>query len=185
MAAPLDASTHGFPLSEYGPGEDEARERTLRFLAEGLGYATIQGTRPQTLTYGMNDSPAGLCSWFLEKRRDWSDSQGNVERVFTRDELLTGMTLYWITESFGTAARLYYEGSHNPWQKSHERTPVVEAPTALAIQPRDVLQLSRSWTERYYNLKRWTVFPAGGHFAHMEQPQLLVEDIRAFFRTLR
>jgi pimeloyl-ACP methyl ester carboxylesterase len=172
-------------MSEYGPDEEEAKQRTLRFMADGMGYAAIQSTRPQTLCYGMNDSPAGLCAWLLEKRRDWSDSQGNVENVFTKDELLTVMTLYWVTQSFGTAARFYWEYAHSVWQPSHNRTPVVEAPTAVAIQPRDVLQLPRSWSERYYNIKRWNVFPAGGHFAHMEQPQRLVEDIRAFFRKLR
>ena len=95
------------------------------------------------------------------------------------------MTLYWVTQSYGTSARYYYEAAHNLWQPSHARTPVVEAPTGVAVFLKEVLLLPRRWAERYYNLKRWTVMPAGGHFASMEEPQRLVEDIRAFFRPLR
>ena len=95
------------------------------------------------------------------------------------------MTLYWVTQSFGTSARYYYEAVHNIWQPSHNRTPVVEAPTGSAIFPKEAVLMPRRWAERYYNLKRWTVMPRGGHFAAMEEPELLVEDIRAFFRPLR
>ncbi|HEX8702133.1 MAG TPA: alpha/beta hydrolase, partial [Myxococcaceae bacterium] len=186
MLFPLAFATQGFPTpSEYTPEEQAGLQRFQRFLQEGSGYSNIQMTRPQTLSYAMHDSPAGLCAWLLEKRRDWSDSGGDVEKVFTRDELLTTMTLYWATQSFGTAARYYYEAVHNPWQPSHPRTPMVEAPTAVASLPQEIIHLPRSWAERNYNLQRWTSFPAGGHFAPMEQPERLVEDIRAFFRTLR
>ncbi len=186
LMAPLDIGTKGpVPPSEYGPDEQEKLQRTLRFFQEGSGYSNLQSTRPQTLTYGLNDSPAGLCSWILEKRRAWSDCDGDVEKVFTKDELLTTMTLYWATQSFGTSARYYYESSHHPWQPSHDRTPVVEAPTAIASLPKEVFHMPRLWAEKYYNLQRWTDFPAGGHFSPMEQPERLVEDLRAFFRPLR
>jgi pimeloyl-ACP methyl ester carboxylesterase len=93
--------------------------------------------------------------------------------------------LYWVTESLGSSVRYYYEASHHPWQPSHPRRPVVEAPTGVAVFPREVVLLPRRWAKRYYNLSRWTVMPAGGHFAPMEEPERLVEDVRAFFRPLR
>ncbi|HLL53906.1 MAG TPA: epoxide hydrolase [Myxococcaceae bacterium] len=186
LMVPLDFLTNGLPPpTAYGEDEQESLARTLRFFTEGSAYVNIQSTRPQTLAYAMNDSPAGMCAWFLEKRRAWSDCGGNVEKVFSKDDLLTAMTLYWVTESFGSAARYYYESVHHPWAPSHARTPVVEAPTAVAVFPKEVFQMPRKWAEGYYNLKRWTTFPAGGHFAPMEQPEHLVDDIRAFFRTLR
>jgi pimeloyl-ACP methyl ester carboxylesterase len=171
--------------SEYGRGEEEWLARTQQFLARETGYSTMQLTKPQTIAHALNDSPAGLCSWIVEKYRSWSDCGGDVEKRFTKDELLTTMTLYWVTQSFGTSARYYYEAVHNIWQPSHNRTPVVEAPTGAAIFPKEAVLMPRRWAERYYNLKRWTVMPRGGHFAAMEEPELLVEDIRAFFRPLR
>ncbi|WNG38418.1 epoxide hydrolase [Archangium violaceum] len=183
---PLNACTDGHPLpSEYGPDEQEALQRTQHFMREGTGYVGIQNTRPQTLAYGMHDSPVGMCAWLLDKRKTWSDCNGDVEKVFTKDELLTVMTLYWATESFGTAARFYYANAHQRWQPSHSRTPVVEAPTGVVIMPKDVVQMPRRWVEQYYNVQRWTNAPSGGHFASVEKPNLLLEDIRAFFRPLR
>ena len=95
------------------------------------------------------------------------------------------MTLYWATQSYGTSARYYYEAIHDPWQPSHNRQPVIEAPTAAAVFRKEIILMPRRWAEGYYNLKRWTVFDSGGHFAPMEEPAKLVEDIRAFFRPLR
>jgi pimeloyl-ACP methyl ester carboxylesterase len=171
--------------SEYSTEEGGWREQTQRFRKEESGYFALQSTKPQTLAYGLNDSPVGLCAWIVEKRRAWSDCGGEIERRFTKDELLTTVMLYWVTESFGSSVRYYYEARHHPWQPSHPRTPVVEAPTGVAVFPREVILLPRRWAERYYNLVRWTVMPAGGHFAPMEEPERLVEDIRAFFRPLR
>ena len=133
----------------------------------------------------MNDSPVGLAAWLVEKRRTWSDCQGDVESRFSKDDLLNTVMLYWLTNSFGTSARYYYEAAHNIWQPSHDRSPVVEAPTGCAVFLQEVALMPRSWAERYYNLQRWTVMPSGGHFAAMEEPDRLVEDIRAFFRPLR
>jgi len=160
-------------------------ERNRNFISNESGYMQLQSTKPQTVAYALNDSPAGLCAWILEKRRTWSDCGGEVERRFTKDDLCTTMTLYWATESFGTSARYYYEARHNLWTPSHNRRPVVEAPTGAAVFLKEVMLMPRKWAERYYNLKRWTVLPSGGHFAPMEEPERLVEDIRAFFRPLR
>jgi pimeloyl-ACP methyl ester carboxylesterase len=170
---------------DYAPEEAGWGERTANFFRAEGGYFHLQTTKPQTLAYGLNDSPAGLCSWILEKRRTWSDCDGQVERRFTRDELLTTMMICWASQSFGTSARYYYEAIHNPWRPSHEGGRLVEVPTAVAVFPREVILMPRRWVERHYNVQRWTVFPSGGHFAPMEEPERLVEDIRAFFRTLR
>jgi pimeloyl-ACP methyl ester carboxylesterase len=185
LLAPLDVFLGTLPdRSEYGPDEQGLFERNAHFFTAESGYSAIQATKPQTLAFALNDSPAGLASWLVEKRRTWSDCGGDVERRFTKDELLTTITLYWVTQSFGTSARYYYECTHNPWRPSHSRTPVVEAPTGVGVF-HDVVVLPRKWAEGYYNLKHWTPMPRGGHFAPMEEPELLVKDVRAFFRPLR
>jgi pimeloyl-ACP methyl ester carboxylesterase len=183
MAIPLSMELP--PESDYGAEEKSGFAKTQHFFAEERGYAAIQGTKPQTVSYGLTDSPVGLCAWILEKRRTWSDCHGEVERRFTKDELLTTMTLYWVTGTIGTSFRSYYERRHHPWQPVHQRTPVVEAPTAVAVFPGDIIRMPHRWAERYYNLNRWTVMPQGGHFAPMEEPDHLVEDIRTFFRQFR
>ena len=186
LAVPLAIFEEPLPdASLYGEGEEGWFARNEAFFQEGSGYSAIQGTRPQTLAYGMNDSPAALCAWILEKRRAWSDCGGEVARRFSRDDLCTTMTLYWVTETFGTSARYYYEYFHHPWRADREGLPVVEAPTSVAVFPGEVVLLPRAWAEGYYNLKRWTVMPSGGHFAPMEEPDALVTDIRASFRDLR
>ncbi|MGH7961935.1 MAG: alpha/beta fold hydrolase, partial [Candidatus Binatia bacterium] len=187
MVIPLDIlSGGGLPeASEYGPDEKGWFEKTLGFFMAESGYAQLQTTKPQTLSYGLHDSPVGLASWLVEKRRTWSDCGGDVEKRFTKDDLLNTVSLYWLTQSFGTSARYYYEAAHNPWQPSHNRTPVVEAPTGCAVFLQEVALMPHRWAERYYNLKRWTRMPSGGHFASMEEPEALVQEIRTFFRSLR
>src|SRR3984957_9906094 len=170
---------------DYAPDQKAWLERNRTFMDDGGGYMHEQRTRPQTLAFALNDSPAGLCSWILEKRRAWSDCNGNVETRFSKDDLCTTMTLYWGTQTYGTSARYYYEGLHNLWKPSHDRHPVVEAPTGAAVFQKEVFLMPHKWAEKYYNLKRWTVMPSGGHFAPMEEPERLIEDIRAFFRPLR
>lgn len=179
------AGAGGPKPEDFGPGEQGWLEHNRRFITDGSGYMALQSTRPQTLAHALNDSPAGLCSWILEKRRAWSDCGGDVERRFTKDDLCATMTIYWATQSYNTSARYYYEAAHNPWRPSHDRAPVVEAPTGAAVFLKEVMLMPRRWAERYYNLQRWTVMPSGGHFAPMEEPLALVEDIRAFFRPLR
>jgi pimeloyl-ACP methyl ester carboxylesterase len=186
MTLPLDFSPGNFPKGDdYAPHEKAWLERGRHFSAGESGYAAIQMTKPQTLSYGINDSPAGLCAWILEKRRTWSDCGGEVEKRFSKDDLLTTMTLYWVTDSFVTSARYYYEAAHNPWKASHQRTPAVEAPTAVGVFPADIMRFPRGWMERHVNLLHWKEFPAGGHFAPAEEPALLVEDLREFFRRFR
>lgn len=157
-------------------------ERAAWFQAEG-GYAHLQGTKPQSLAYGLSDSPTGLAAWIVEKFRTWSDCNGDVERRFTKDELLTTVTIYWATQTISSSVRLYYESQHNPWRfQPGER---IQVPCAIALFPKDLSHPPREWGERAYNVQRWTEMPRGGHFAALEEPDLLVEDIRAFFRSLR
>ena len=153
------------------------------FRADGTGYQAIQGTRPQTLAYGLTDSPAGLAAWIVEKFRAWSDCGGDIESVFDRDDLLANLTTYWVTGTAGSAARLYYETfrSGQPVMPTER----VRIPTAVARFPREIYRPPRHWVEAAFDLRRWTVMPRGGHFAALEQPDLLVTDIRAFFRDLR
>jgi pimeloyl-ACP methyl ester carboxylesterase len=186
LATPLDFFSGGsVPPDDYSEAEQGWAERGLNFFRSEAGYYALQSTKPQTLAFALNDSPIGLCSWIVEKRRTWSDCGGNVERRFSKDDLLTTIMIYWVSQSFGTSARYYYEAAHRPWQPSHNRTPVVEAPTAIAVFLKEVVLQPKRWAERYYNLQRWTPYESGGHFAPMEEPQVLTADISAFFRTLR
>ena len=173
-----------------GPGSRELSERE-RAMREGQqrwrqfdgAYLHMQGTKTQTLSYALNDSPAGLAAWIVEKYREWSDCDGDIERRYTKDELLTNITIYWATETFNTSADLYYDSQHNPWVfKQGER---VDVPTSYADFPKEITRMPREWIERSYNLQRYTEMPRGGHFAAMEEPDLLVEDLRAFFPPLR
>lgn len=147
------------------------------------GYAHVHSTKPQTLSYGLNDSPVGLAAWIIEKFRTWSDCGGDVERVFTRDELLSNVMMYWSTETISSSVRLYYETREHPLSFSPENR--VHPPVAVAIFPKEIAMPPRALAERGLNIARWTEMPRGGHFAAMEQPELLAEDIREFFRPLR
>ena len=154
-----------------------------QFQAEESAYAQQQATKPQTLGAALNDSPAGLLAWIVEKFRAWSDCDGHPEKVFTRHQLITNVMLYWVTETAASSMRLYWEFKHGgAWGKAPER---VGVPTGVARYPKEVLRFPRSWVERQYNVTHWAVMPRGGHFAAMEQPALFTEDLRSFFRTVR
>lgn len=185
---PLPLDLFFCPLPEAGEFADDEKgwaERNAHFFAAESGYSAIQATKPQSLAYGLNDSPVAQCAWILEKRRSWSDCGGDVEKVFSKDELLTTMMIYWVTQSGGSAARYYYECAHHPWQPSHNRSPRVEAPSGIAIFENEVLHWPRRWVEKTYDVRRYRRFPQGGHFVPAEQPTLLVDELRAFFRPLR
>jgi microsomal epoxide hydrolase len=165
------------------PEERAYLEDLGAWLREETGYQWIQGTKPQTLAYGLSDSPAGLAAWIVEKFRSWSDCGGDVERRFTKDELLTNITLYWVTGAINSSFWPYYARYHAPWPIGDGQR--VEVPTAYAAFPKEIVRPPRSWAERVYNIRRWTVMPSGGHFAALEEPLALVDDLRAFFRDLR
>ena len=158
-------------------------EELAHWMREETGYMQIQGTKPQTLAYGLTDSPVGLAAWIVEKFRTWSDCGGDVERRFSKDVLLTNVMLYWVTGAIGSSFWPYYARAHSAWPIS-ERRPV-RVPTAYASFPREILHPPRAWAERVYDIRRWTIMPAGGHFAALEEPEALAADVRAFFRDLR
>jgi microsomal epoxide hydrolase len=172
----------GDPSEGVSEAESALRQERTQAFAEGSAYQEIQGTKPQTLGYGLNDSPAGLAAWIVEKFHGWSDNDGNVESAISRDQILTNITLYWVTQTITSSARIYYESRHTPTTR-----PVrfVEVPTGAAIFPKEIYFTPRRWAEARYNIVRWTVMPRGGHFAAFEEPDLLVDDVRAFFRKLR
>ena len=181
--SPLDFMTmKGRDTSDFSADEQGQLQKMRNFAAEETGYMMLQKTNPQPPAVALNDSPAGLLGWIVEKRRRWSDCGGDVERRFSKDELIDTAMIYWVSESFHTSARYYYECAHDPWLPSHDRTPLVETPTALAILPGEITYPPRKWAERYYNLQQWTVMDSGGHFAVAEEPEAMVEDIRRFFR---
>lgn len=144
------------------------------------GYSTQQRTRPQTLGYGLVDSPVGQMAWIVEKFWKWTDNDGSPEDALTRDEMLTNVMLYWLPGCGASSARLYWES----FGAFGERTPV-EVPTGAASFPREIIKSPRSWCEASYNLTHWTDMPRGGHFAAFEQPELFVDDLRTFFGTIR
>lgn len=150
-----------------------------RFQREESAYALEQGTKPQTVGVALNDSPAGLLAWIVEKLRAWSDCDGRPENAFTRDQMLTNVTLYWVTQTITSSVRLYRE------TRTSGQTPeYVAVPTGVARFPKEVLRFPKAWVERRYNVTHWTDMPRGGHFAAMEQPALFAEDLRDFFRTV-
>lgn len=151
------------------------------FAKEESGYADEQGTKPQTLGVALNDSPAGLLAWMVEKFRTWSDCDGQPENCFTREQLISNVMTYWVTETAASSARLYWENKHS----SAGAPPFVQVPTGVARYPKEVLRWPRSWVERQCNVVYWTVMERGGHFPAMEQPELFVNDLRDFFRTVR
>ena len=172
-----DDPTAGVPAEEVAL----MRERAAFWTDEERGYSHMQGTKPQTLGYSLNDSPVGLAAWIVEKYRSWCDCDGNPETRFSKDELLTTLTIYWVTETATSAARYYYEGRHGGSAPEPER---IEVPTACAAYPGEFRFTPRRWLEARYNLVRFTRMPSGGHFAASEEPELFVEDLRAFFREL-
>jgi pimeloyl-ACP methyl ester carboxylesterase len=168
-------------------GLSEAERRYLAELAtwsdaEG-GYSHIQGTRPQTLGYALADSPAGLAAWIAEKFRVWSDCHGDPYTCFTRDQLLANIAIYWFTNTAASSLRIYKSRVLAPPQLAPGER--IAPPFGHAQFPREIFRAPREWAERIYNVHHWTVMPKGGHFAAMEQPALLAEDIRTFFRPLR
>ena len=170
------------------PDASEAERRYLgelqHWLSEETGYSTQQGTRPQTLAYGLTDSPVGLAAWIAEKMRAWSDCGGDVESVFAKDEILANVSLYWFTGAIGSSFWPYYARHHGPWPLPDGQT--VDVPMGYCEFPTEIVRPPRSLAERTFtDIRRWTVMPRGGHFAAMEQPQALAEEIRAFYRPLR
>ncbi len=179
------------------PDDEEARdnltdtERSLReargaFMADERAYQQIQGTKPQSLGVGLNDSPAGLAAWIVEKFHGWTDmpqgADGDLDDYFSKDQLLTNIAIYWFTETITSSTRIYYESRNTPLQK-----PIgyIDVPTGAAVFPAEIFITPRAWAEQAYDIRHWSMMPEGGHFAALEQPRLYLDDVRAFYRLLR
>ena len=189
MAMHLTLMIAGYPKHKEDPFEGVTEEEKMILsqrkdhLKDGTGYQAIQGTKPQTLGYGLNDSPIGLAAWITEKFHSWTDCNGDIENAITKDQLLTNIMLYWVTGSITSSARLYFESNHagnNPYE--HGR---IATPTGAAMFPGELFQPPRKWAEELYNIQHWSHPAKGGHFAALEQPALLAEDLRQFFRHFR
>jgi microsomal epoxide hydrolase len=168
---------------ELTPREKAAIDAARLYMQTGTAYQRVQGLEPGLIGIALDDSPAALCAWIVSKMRAWSDCGGDVESRFTRDEILANVTWYWLTRSAASSVRLYHESIKSGRFRGNDSR--VETPTGCAIFPREIFCPPRSWVERIYNVTRWTEMKSGGHFAAMEEPQALVDDVRAFFRPLR
>ena len=168
--------------------EEEERIRSARqtYMLNEVAYQQIQGTKPQSLGYGLTDSPSGLAAWIVEKFHGWTDmpqgSEGNLTDHFSFDELLTNVSIYWFTNTITSSTRIYYENRNTQQIKPME---FINVPTGAAIFPAEIFITPRAWAEESYDLRHWTVMDEGGHFAALEKPELYIEDLRKFFRLLR
>ncbi len=188
--APLDIYSGDRPwaigglLESMSEGSDQ-RAAMIAWEKRFASHVAVQHLDPQTLAFAMHDSPLGLCAWILERRRSWSDCGGDVESRFSKDDLITTMMIYWLTDSFVTSVRYYQEAGTHPWRPDHDRMPVVEAPTGITYFEPDKPPGEMEWSKTYFNRQFYRVHPTGGHFAPAEEPDLLVEDIREMFRISR
>ena len=158
-------------------------EQLNHFLKEEIGYQWIQGTKPQTLAFGLTDSPAGLAAWLIEKFRSWTDCDGDPVDAISRDEMLANISLYWFTGAIGSSFWPYYARMHGLWPIPAGQT--VDVPTGYAAFPREILRPPRSLAEKTYtDIRRWSVMAKGGHFAAFEQPEALAHEVREFFASL-
>ena len=176
----VEDPTAGVPPEEI----ERMRGRQAFFSDEERGYIAIQSSKPQTLGYALNDSPVGQAAWIVEKFRAWSDVDGDVESKFTKDELLTNVMIYWVTQTAASSSRLYYE---SPLRRAAGGGAAgrIEVPTGCASYPEDVGFTPRRWNEAIYNVTRFSLLPRGGHFAALEEPELYLDEVRKFFRGLR
>lgn len=180
-------TTMPYPLSfaPIEPGLWQSGEASRQQAAEvwtqhGLAYFQMHATRPQTVAY-LTDSPAAVAGWIVEKIHDWSDHTGNHETAYSREKILTTLSIYWFTRSLGSSARFYAESLRRPWSASRAGSPVITVPTAVAAYPKEPASTPKRWTEEYFNLQRYTVMERGGHFPAVEDPAGLSEEIAKFF----
>lgn len=172
------------PPADPSPEEQQYFADLAEWVKEETAYQMIQGTKPQTLAYGLTDSPAGLAAWIAEKFRTWTDNDGTIESAVGRDRMLANIALYWFTGAIGSSFWPYYARLHTGWPIPDGGT--IDVPTGYCAFPKEIVRPPRSLAEATYkNIQRWTKMPKGGHFAAMEQPEALAKEIQAFFRPLR
>jgi microsomal epoxide hydrolase len=169
------------PEQAQSPEAKEILEAGAAFQRDETGYSLVHSTKPMSLGIAQSDSPAGIAAWIVEKFRTWSDCNGDVESVYTKDQLLTNIMFYWAPNSIASAANMYYESR----AERRGAWPEIKVPVGVAMFPKELARCPQSWTEGKLNVTQWTEMPQGGHFAAMEQPQLLLDDVRSFFQPLR
>ncbi len=187
QAIHINILTMRHPDGPHGPEEEAWAAQFEHDQSLENGYRTQQATKPQTLSYAMMDSPVGVAAWIIEKFNSWSDTDGdNIESAHTKDSLLTNIMVYLVTKTFNTASWIYYGRREEGGRLLSTDNRRIEVPTAAALFPAELLAWPpRSYVERLYNITHWSEMPRGGHFAALEEPELLIDDIRAFARTLR
>ncbi len=167
----------------YPPSADDPHLPAFNAMVQAeTGYLQVHNTKPDALTLAHADSPAGLAAWILEKFHAWSDCDGDLDRTFGRDRLITNLMVYWATNSAPSATRLYFEGAHDTPPLFHHAR--IQTPTGMAVFPKEPYRVPRHWLEPKFNIVSWTEMPRGGHFAALEQPALLIQDIQHFFGSL-
>lgn len=166
--------------------EKAAYESLKTFFGKNAAYGAMMSTRPQTVGYGLSDSPAGLAAWMFDKFNQWTYSDGDAEKSLTKDEILDGISLYWLTNTAISSARLYWENNNNNFNAVEQKTQDIKIPVAVTVFPGEIYQAPKTWTERAYpNLIYFNEVDKGGHFAAWEQPELFARELRAAFRSLR
>ena len=169
---------------DWGPDEKDWPARMALRMETGHSHMAVHSRDPQSLAAALHDSPAGLAAWIVERRRAWSDCRGDVERVFSKDDLLTTLSIYWHTETIGTSLRFYWENAQPFWQPAHDRKPPIGVPTGIAVFPQELVLVPRKTALRGSHLVHWSVMEAGGHFAPAEQPEALTRDIWSWWRQI-
>ncbi len=167
--------------ADFAADEQWMAARAEEALPTITSHLAVHRLDPQTLAFALADSPIGTAAWIWERRRNWSDCEGDVERAFTREHLCTTAALFWCTEAITSSLRIYYEHFGGPWPLAHNRSPVLESPTAFAVFPKDVVHTPKKLLAQHCNLQRYSLMPRGGHFGAIEAPDLMVEDLRQFF----
>lgn len=181
MPYPLDFAPVDPQL--WQPEEASRQQANQAWAEHGIAYFQMQATRPQTVAY-LTDSPAAVAGWIVEKLHSWTDHSGNFETAYPRDKVLTTLSIYYLTHSLGSSARLYAESLRRPWIPLHEGMPVITVPTAVAAYPKEPAATPRRWTEGYFNLQRYTTMERGGHFPAIEDPVGLSAEISEHFSSL-
>jgi pimeloyl-ACP methyl ester carboxylesterase len=173
------------PRDAFAPNEQWMYERMMEARPTIESHVSVHLRDPQTLAYALADSPVGTAAWIWERRRAWSDCNGDVAKHFGRDFLCTTASLYWLTNTIGSSFRIYTEHFSREWAPLHDRRPLVPVPTGFGISPKEVVMVPRKWLEERSDLQRYTLFPRGGHFAPSEAPEQVIPEYREFFRRFR
>ena len=181
----LDGPTSRLSRDAFEPDEQWSWDMMDERWTTALAHVAVHTTVPQTFAYALHDSPVGLAAWLIEKRYNWSDNRGGIEKVPSRKFLLDLVSIYWFTESYVTSARWYWHVFRTPWDRAHERTPAIEVPVGVPGFPREMVFAPRKVVEANNNLTHWGKQERGGHFPAAEEPDLFVQDLVQFFRPLR